>query len=287
MKVYIELLFLDNLVMNLIILYFSGRLANIKTNWFRLAAGAALGGVYACFMFMAQGVLEFIPVRILVSLAMCLAAFFKRKQLKAYVKSVVFLYVTTFVMAGAAFAFLNLAGQDYMIKGGIIIGSAVVRIALCGILSAIILIVIFKRLHSIQLQKGLTYELNIVFSGRQAACRAYLDTGNALKEPLSGLPVIIVEIGVVRDILPEAMQKMLEGLDNGDIKEEAWYSRIRVIPCKGVSSAKGVLFGFKPDRIDMLQKDGQRELLAVIGVTHDVLHETGMYHALLGPQVLA
>ena len=56
MKVYIELLFLDNLVLNFIILYFSGRFARIPLRFAREMAAAAVGGAYACLMFAVQGI---------------------------------------------------------------------------------------------------------------------------------------------------------------------------------------------------------------------------------------
>ena len=38
---------------------------------------------------------------------------------------------------------------------------------------------------------------------------ALIDTGNRLREPLSGLPVLIAEAALVRDILPETGYRML------------------------------------------------------------------------------
>jgi stage II sporulation protein GA (sporulation sigma-E factor processing peptidase) len=287
MKVYIELLFLDNLVMNLIILYFSGRLANIKIQWFRLIGGAAIGGAYACLMFTLQGILFLIPLRVLTSFAICAVAFYKRKQIQAYAKSVILFYVVTFVAGGAAFAFLNLAAKNYMVKGGIIVGGTEIRIVLGGLLTAILILALFKRLNMLTLQKAVLYDLSIDFMGKKMICRAFMDTGNALKEPLSGLPVIIVESESLKGILPERMLRMLNGVCADDCKNESWFNRVRVVPCKGAANMKSVLFGFKPDHVYVKQKGVRRELLAIVGITNDMLHETGMYHALLGPQVMA
>ncbi len=39
--------------------------------------------------------------------------------------------------------------------------------------------------------------------GRHAVVRALVDTGNRLREPVSGLPVMIVEQAKLRDFLPD------------------------------------------------------------------------------------
>jgi stage II sporulation protein GA (sporulation sigma-E factor processing peptidase) len=45
--------------------------------------------------------------------------------------------------------------------------------------------------------------------GRSARFPALIDTGNRLREPFSGLPVVIAEARLVRDILPEAGYRTL------------------------------------------------------------------------------
>ena len=45
--------------------------------------------------------------------------------------------------------------------------------------------------------------IHICHSGKTASFIALIDTGNRLREPLSGLPIMIVEESLIRDILPE------------------------------------------------------------------------------------
>lgn len=47
-------------------------------------------------------------------------------------------------------------------------------------------------------------ELLLVMNGRTARARALIDTGNRLHEPISGLPVIIIEEPLIAHIMPES-----------------------------------------------------------------------------------
>ncbi len=286
MKVYIELLFFDNLIMNLIILYFAGRFSNIKTGWLRLLSGAALGAVYALAMFIYGGVWSAFPVKIAVSLLMCFAAFYKKGRAKTYFKSMLYMYVLTFVMGGAAYAFLNFGEGGYIIKGGIITGSGALRYILSGILSAIVLSCLFKRIYkNVRYKSRLMYDIRIAFSGKEASCRAYLDTGNSLTEPISGLPAIIADIAAVKEILPQDMLAALTGGFDGRAKTGGkWFKRLRVIPCRNILNKKSVMLGFMPDSVKILDKDGEKDLRAVIAVTDGVLSGDNTYNALLSPE---
>lgn len=51
--------------------------------------------------------------------------------------------------------------------------------------------------------------LCLTVGGRSARFPALIDTGNRLREPRSGLPVLVAEAGLVRDILPESGYRTL------------------------------------------------------------------------------
>jgi len=51
--------------------------------------------------------------------------------------------------------------------------------------------------------------LRLCVAGRSACFPALIDTGNRLREPFSGLPVVIAEARLVRNILPEAGYRTL------------------------------------------------------------------------------
>lgn len=52
-------------------------------------------------------------------------------------------------------------------------------------------------------------EVSLLVDGRTARFTALVDTGNRLREPLSGLPVLIAEAGLLRGLLPADGYRML------------------------------------------------------------------------------
>ena len=93
---------------------------------------------------------------------------------------------------------------------------------------------ILALLLSIRKHRQTTWEVEIALAvnGRSARFRALIDTGNRLHEPLSGLPVLIAEETLVRDILPER-----------------GYRRVAF----GALGGGGTLACFHPDRIWILR----------------------------------
>ena len=100
-KVYIELIFLDNFIINGLIILFASVLTKTPKKWGRFACAAAMGGIYACVS-AALDVSSF-PVKTAVGLLMCVVAFYARGG-KNLIKNICAFYVTTFVFAGAVYA---------------------------------------------------------------------------------------------------------------------------------------------------------------------------------------
>lgn len=286
-KVYVELVFLDNFAINLILLFLCAALLNTRAKAMRLIAGGSFGAVYACCMLAYGGWLAFFPFKIALSFAVCCITFYKKGGLKTFVKSVICLYICTLATGGLVYVCLNASGRSYLMQGCIITGVTVFRYVLIGTAASILAFMLFRRAFSVKFRRGLTYEIRIGLLGRETVCRAYLDTGNNLKEPLSGLPVIVVEKDALTALMPREMKDALfSGKKSPSADKEVWRTRIRLLPCKGAAGNRNILMGFKPDSVRIREKDGEREIMAVIAVSPGCLSDTGSYRALFGPQLL-
>ena len=61
-------------------------------------------------------------------------------------------------------------------------------------------------------------EIEILINQKKIKTKAMIDTGNMLKEPISGKPVIVVEHTLLYDILPKEILNNLEKILGGDIE---------------------------------------------------------------------
>lgn len=108
----------------------------------------------------------------------------------------------------------------------------------------------------------LIYTIDVTVNNTDMEIKGFLDTGNELKEPATGLPVIIAEKSIFMNI-------DLKGYDK-------YY-----IPCKTITAGISVLVGFRPDKITVNTIRSMKNVQAIICLCDKRLSEHNDYHALL------
>jgi len=135
--------------------------------------------------------------------------------------------------------------------------------------------------------------VDIDFGADRVSVQALIDTGNRLRDPASGNPVIIVEYDAIQSALPCEVRAALAQPDDDfmaracAVAGSAWSSRFRAIPYSSVGREKGMMVGFRPDRVQVA--DGRRMITtshAVVCVHTSALCPGGNYRALVNPDVL-
>jgi len=137
--------------------------------------------------------------------------------------------------------------------------------------------------------------IEIHFGDIQFKVNALIDTGNRLKDPLTGLPVILLEYNAAARFLPEEVRRAFIAFDAGDLglisellANSTWLARFRVIPFVSIGGERGLLPGFRADKI--LISDGTQNFRAknvVVGIHVSKLSKEGAFSALLHPDILA
>lgn len=136
--------------------------------------------------------------------------------------------------------------------------------------------------------------VQIDFGADRVSLRALIDTGNRLRDPASGNPVIIVEYGAIEFALPREVRGALS--QSGDdfaararaIAGSAWSSRFRAVPYSSIGRKRGMMVGFRPDQVRVA--DGRRTVITsrvVVCVHTSALCPGGDYRALVNPDILA
>ena len=118
-------------------------------------------------------------------------------------------------------------------RNGLYIGTYPLKIAFLGaILGFIILQVAFKTIKTRLQKKDMFCEVEIQIDGKTEKLKAMIDTGNLLKEPLSGSPVVVVEKEELLEIIPQEILNNAEKIISGEceINLDEYASKFRVIP---------------------------------------------------------
>lgn len=114
------------------------------------------------------------------------------------------------------------------------------------------------------LQRGRCREavmVEIEENGRHIVLRGLLDSGNLLKDPFSGRPVILVREAAVTGLIPVSASAVLNGKEEETIP--LWLKRkMRVLIAESLGGAQSLL-GYRPDGIFLYAADSRRGKTAV------------------------
>ena len=142
MTIYIDVVFIENLIMNYIILFATGIIIKIKIKHMRLILASVLGAIYSIVAYMS--ILEIyssIILKIILSIIIVYIAF-NPQNVKSMWKDIVIFYMTSFVFGGAAFALIYIIKpQDILMKNGLFLGTYPLKTIILGAIIAFIIIV--------------------------------------------------------------------------------------------------------------------------------------------------
>ncbi len=128
--------------------------------------------------------------------------------------------------------------------------------------------------------------VTVVVGEKTAGFVAFLDTGNQLADPLTGLPVIVAEKAALWGVLEENTIWAATNLQ-ALLDAKAWHDRLHVIPYRSVGTEEGMLVGFRPDEIWVHSADGMHRCgQAVVAVYGSTLSTGGGYQAIAPPALM-
>ncbi|MCL6635025.1 MAG: sigma-E processing peptidase SpoIIGA [Peptococcaceae bacterium] len=296
--VYVDQVFLGNLVMNYAILRAAAKLSRTPFSRRRLAAGAALGAACSLALFIPGNHFLFsIWFKTAASVLITAVAFAPLPPGK-FLTCLGCFYLSSFALGGLIFGmiFFVHSGRVTGYNGfggvvaehfwpGVFLGLAAFYAAWKGI-DALLKKGVWENLFKM--------DLLIKWNSVLVKVQAILDTGNQLKDPVSGQPVVVVEYHVLKPLLPEQVRSCYEMAGEPDVWQalaslagSPAASRFSVIPFQSLGRVNGLMLGFRPDEV-AIEREGRQVRLgrAVIGIHHRKLDPGGSYQALLGQELL-
>ncbi|MCX7710921.1 MAG: sigma-E processing peptidase SpoIIGA [Clostridia bacterium] len=298
MEIYLDVLFLENVVMNYLILLVTAKFSKNKTSSLRLLMGALVGACYVAILILFPNIKFYYTAfgKIILSFVMIAVAFTPEKVLQFF-KTLAIFYISTFIFAGAAFAFMYFNQTGSFVRNGIVYifwQSKWTLLLLSIIMVGIIVRIFWEIIQSRHIKEKLLLTLRIAFESKIIALAALVDTGNSLHDPLTNTPVIVAEFKAIKDILPDEIQRIfLESKENDLISvtdivsNSTWLSRFRLIPFTSIGKENGMMIGFKPDYIE-IGEDQERKGVenVIICIYNRSLSKNERYRALLSPELV-
>ena len=290
--VYVDVLFATNLAVNYLLLLAAGRLIGRSVSTGRLLIASAAGALYATSaVFLPLSAAYSLPARIAFGLFM-VALSFPGQKLQSFVIASAAFYLCSAIVAGTAMA---LQGYSVSILSPVTGDSSSEDVhwwVMVGSLAMLALFPVMARAGGFQPGKPLPllgFELEV--SGRKLGLTGLVDTGNNLRDPVTGLPVVVVDWEPLRRIMPKDVASFFMSTWDGvpeHLSRTPMGRRLRLVPYESLAGRKGILPAFKPDHIIILEKDGHRIIRdAIVGVFKERLSPSGQYQALLHPDLLS
>ena len=294
MTIYLDVVFIENMCMNYIILFATAIITKIKVKHWKILISSVIGSIYAVILTLQ--LLEIYSnffLKIILSITMVYIAL-EPKNIKNLLKQLIIFYLTSFTFGGVAFALLYFVRpQDILMKNGVYIGSYPIKIALLGgVVGFVIITTAFKLIKNRMTKKDMFCEIQINFNEKAVNVKALVDSGHFLKEPITGLPVIVIESKELQDILPETILENVEDILQGNktevlSKEEYIIYKFRLIPFTSLGKQNGLLLGFKPDNVIIKTDENERKLNnLVIGIYTKNLTKDNLYNALISLDII-
>lgn len=289
--IYLDLVFIENLCMNSIILFATGLVTKTKNKIIRILLSSTLGATYVIGKYLANNQMySNIFVQVGLAFAMVYIAFSPR-NIKWLFKYVIIFYLTSFVFGGCAFALLYyIKPQNILYNNGILKGTYPIKIAFLGAMVGLITLnVAFKLIKNRLSKNDMFCNIKIGYKDKEIIVRAIIDSGNLLKEPITGAEVVVVEKEKLKEIIEEEILNNIEAIISGkqEILNDEYISRFRWIPFSSLGKQNGMLLGFKPDLFEV-EFDGitTKSEKVVIGIYDKEISKNRQYFAIVGLDLL-
>lgn len=305
MVVYLDIILLLNMAIDTLLLWFTAYFRKERVVWWRMALASLFGSTYLAFFFLpAFSSLYQWSVKLLFSIVMLWMAF-GRKRLLAFAQNVIVFYFVAFVFGGGVFGLQYFLAPRNEIVNGLVVthndGFGVgfkPTLAILVIGFALVCFLGRKSYQAIQEPRRLQaflVDVVVTVEGEQIMCRGLVDTGNQLHEPITRIPVMIMESRMLSHLLPPSLLRQTEENGGGWEKLDGyweelpakWQSRVRLIPYRSVSRGMDFLLAIKPDHVLLLQNGAHFETEKVlIGLNPIPLAADGQYQAIVHPAMM-
>ncbi len=279
MTIYADVLVIVNLYMDFLLLRCVKGFLHLNCSGKRLVLGAATGA--------AASLLGLLPMPLwtgpfmagacaLASAATAFAPMRPRRFLQCWLC----MWLFSFLLAGFLLFLMQFAPPGYMtLVGGAVYLNLSLPTLFLATCIAYVGLSLFRRMFPRESSGTPACKLVIRHKGSQVQLFAKADSGNALREPFSGLPVIVCHADCLKGVAPSPALNFLSSFDASSTYPDT--QGLRLIPFETVGG-QGLLPAFKPDAVT-ITKTGQ-ELDCYIALTQRPF-AAGEFSAIYNPDL--
>lgn len=252
-EVYVDLYFLINTCMNLLSLMITASLLHRKVSRWRAWLAAAAGGLWAVLALFSgvEGFWGLLCDGAVIFLMSCVVFATKKVPLSTLLKCTVVGVLTSMILGGVMTALYALFNRIQLPLGETQeSGSSLLIFALIAALAGLATVQGGRFLGLSKKTEYVTVKAELF--GNTVTLRALVDTGNHLREPISGRSVIVADKARILEALPPPLSAALQSPS-----AESWLSikqyatHIRLVPTN-TATGSGMLPAILPDKLTLI-----------------------------------
>ena len=282
--IYIDVLFGLNLAINYLLLLQTSRFSGVYVRRLRLLCGAALGALFSSLLFFPD-----LPpalsalFKCAVCAAVTVAAFGKKCEGRLLRLCFIFCSVS-FALAGVVLALAILTDSGFAVRNGVPYFNVPLRLLALSAAAA------YGVLGMVFGGGGLrpsrrTAEVEIAVQGRTLRLRALVDSGNLLRDPMTGKRVMVTGGKMLAPLFAEPVRGLVAGC--GRLGADRCFEQLSalcpgmfsLVPYKDASNGFGLILAL---RADSVMVDGQKQDDLLVGAAGQSIETPDGCMAVLG-----
>ena len=188
MKVYIDYIFIENLVINYLLLFQTGKIIKQKIKVIKIILSSVVGAIYVCIMIALKiEILSYSICKMLLSVVMIYIAFTPKKT-SVYLKELLVFYVVSIIATGTCLVIISMFNLN--------ISRNIAKIGMysMGIIVVYIIDTKLWKVFKLKVKKDrLVYDVYLNNKDKYVKYKGFIDTGNTAKDANSGRPIFFAE----------------------------------------------------------------------------------------------
>lgn len=301
MTVYLDIILIYNFLIDWLLLWTVAYILKLRPKPIRIVLGACVGASYTMVLFLPAipGLYTFFS-KLMLSMCMILTVFgFHR--LYVFLHRLLVFYLVAFLLGGGLIGIHYFLQSESEVWSGIVVtqSSGAASPMTWGFIAICFPFVLWlskkglKQMKDSGRKAALYAVARVTINDETIVCKGLIDTGNQLHEPITRIPVMIIDLARLKEHLPALLYETVMREEPFSASsmfaqlEDHWLQRLRLIPYRGVAKGMDLLVAIRPDRIKIETNEGDYETTRVlIGLNPNRLSSDGSYEAIIHPSLI-
>lgn len=238
MTIYLDVFILKNFIFNFLIIFICGKLLRVKVNLKKYILSSIIGTLYALVALMTNNFIVSYFFKFFIGMLMVIVAYPIISLKQALNNGTLFILSVSFI--GGNIVAMNIENKFVS--------------QLIGFLtSSFFLFVCYKAYQNRNIFENLKCNIKIELEGNVFEVDTFIDTGNTLRDEITGESVIFVYEDKLKSELSEEIIKILKGeVFNFD---EKYFGKIKMLSYKSINNKSNVIIGIKVESVFVEKQD--------------------------------